>query len=231
MKAKRLPSPPYNPGVRDLIAGKRAAAPPGSPSSPATKQAFLGWHEHGYLPHRDEPGLTQFLTYRLADSLPAELRSEWEALLRIESNRQRALELEAYLGRGRGFCYLRQPAIAKIVEDSLRFRHEIDYDLLAWVVMPNHVHLLVRVRHVPLARLVGSWKGYSATAANKLLQRQGPFWEQSYWDTYMRDTAHETQTRRYIENNPVKAKLVSTPAEWPWSSARFRDASGRLCLP
>src|SRR5260370_34140346 len=60
---------------------------------------------------------------------------------------------------------------------------------------------------------------------------QGQFWQEGYWDTYMRDNEHELKTRRYIENNPTKAKLAVFRKEWPWGSARFRDAYERLCLP
>ena len=71
---KRLPSPPYNPGVRELVKGKRAASRP-LPQN-AVDCGFLGWHESGYLPHRDEPGLIQFVTFRLVDAFPTQLRSE-----------------------------------------------------------------------------------------------------------------------------------------------------------
>jgi len=81
MNSKRLPSPPYNPGVRDLVAGKHAWSHP-LPKD-AIERGFLGWHENGYLPHRDEPGLVQFVTFRLADAFPAELRWEWDALLKM----------------------------------------------------------------------------------------------------------------------------------------------------
>ena len=114
------------------------------------ERGFLGWHENGYLPHRDEPGLIQFVTFRLIDAFPAELRAEWEALLKIEDDRKRRIELEAYLDKGRGACHLRRPDIAKVVEASLLFRHDVQYDLKAWVIMPNHVHLLFLVQDVPI---------------------------------------------------------------------------------
>lgn len=229
MKPKRLPSPPYNPGVRDLVAGKRAWSRPLAKDD--IERGFLGWHENGYLPHRDEPGLTQFVTFRLADAFPVELRSEWEALLKIEDDRERRIELEAYLDRGRGECHLRRPDIATLVENSLLFRHEVQYELRAWVVMPNHVHLLFLVQDVPMSQLIDAWKGFTAKEANKLLGRKGKFWQDGYWDTYMRDAEHERRTRRYIENNPTKAKLVASTKEWEFGSARFRDAYERLCLP
>jgi REP element-mobilizing transposase RayT len=229
MNSKRLPRPPYNPGVRDLIRGKRQWSKPISQED--AKRGFLGWHESGYLPHRDEPGLVQFITFRLADAFPAELHSEWEALLRIEDDRERRIELEAYLDKGRGECHLRRPDIAKTVEDSLRFRHAVQYDLRAWVVMPNHAHLVVKVQEVPMSVLVDGWKGYTAKQANRILGRKGKFWQEDYWDTHMRDSEHERRSRLYLENNPVKARLVALRKDWPWSSARFRDLYERLCLP
>jgi hypothetical protein len=152
VNSKRLPSPPNNPGVRDLVQGKREGSR--SLTQKDIEHGFLGWHEQGYLPHRDEPGLIQFVTFRLADAFPEELRSEWESLLKIENDRQRRIELEAYLDKGRGACHLQRPEVAKIVEDSFRFRDGKDYELRAWVIMPNHVHLLFQVFGVPMSQLL-----------------------------------------------------------------------------
>ena len=222
----RRPGPPHNPGVRDLVEGKRRWSSPPKPED--SKQGFRGWNERGYLPHRDEPGLTQFVTFRLAESFPESLRSEWEHLLKIEDDRQRRAGLEAYLDRGRGECYLRQPEIAQLVEEAVRFFQGERYDLRAWVVMPNHVHVLFKVGAVSMAETVGAWKKHTARLANRLLGKRGAFWAEDYFDTYMRDADHERKTIRYIENNPTKAKLVLSPKDWPWSSARFRDELGVL---
>jgi REP element-mobilizing transposase RayT len=224
----RPPGPPHNPGVRDLVEGKRRWSSPPKPEF--AKQGFRGWHERGYLPHRDEPGLTQFVTFRLADSFPESLRSEWGHLWKIEDDRERRAELEAYLDRGRGECHLRQPEIAQLVEGALRFFHRQRYDLRAWVVMPNHVHALFKVNATPMAEILESWKKHSANKANRILDRHGAFWEADYWDTFMRDGPHEVVARNYIESNPVKAGLVLDPKTWPWSSARFRDEFGVLRL-
>jgi REP element-mobilizing transposase RayT len=229
MAPKRLRQVPYNPGVRDLVASKRAVSRP-LPQA-AIDQGFLGWHENGYLPHRDEPGLVQFVTFRLADAFPNELRHEWESLLRIEDDRKRRMELEAYLDKGRGKCDLRQTAIAKLVEDSLVRFHSARYDLRAWVVMPNHVHVLFQVLDMPMWKLVGGWKSYTTREANKLLGRKSKFWQDGYWDTFMRNEEHELRSRRYTEKNPVKAGLVSSARDWTWGSARRRDAYERLCFP
>lgn len=220
--------PPYNPGVRELISNKRRWSSPSNREE--ARRGFRGWHERGYLPHRDQPGLTQFVTFHLADSFPAALRSEWAAMLQIEDNRDRRLQLEDYLDRGRGECYLRRPEIAKLVEKALLFRHDNDYELHASVLMPNHLHVLFTVCGMSMSRIVENWKKFTAHEANKLLQRHGKFWADDYWDTYMRGAEHVLKTRRYIETNPVKAMLVCDSWEWPWSSARFRDKNGRLCL-
>jgi len=229
VNSKRLPSPPHNPGVRDLVQGKRKGSR--FLTQADVERGFRGWHESGYLPHRDEPGLVQFVTFRLADAFPEELRSEWESLLKIENDRRRRIELEAYLDKGRGTCHLQRPEIAKLVEDSFRFRDGEDYELRAWVIMPNHVHLLFKVFGVPMSQLLDAWKGFTAKQANKVLGGRGKFWQDGYWDTFMRDEEHERRSLSYIENNPVKAGLATGRKEWPWGSARFRDDFERLCLP
>ncbi len=220
---------PCNPGLYGLVQAKNQWQ--GGPDVGQTPVKFKRWNQRGYLPHRDAPGLTQFVTFRLADCFPAELRSEWEALLKIGDDRLRFRQLEEYLDKGRGQCPLRRPELAGLVEGALRYFHGVRYTLEAWVVMPNHVHVLVTQKDVPLGRVVGSWKSYIANKANRALGRTGQFWDEDYWDTYMRDEAHETRTRRYIESNPVKACLAREPAQWPWSSARFRDEFARLILP
>jgi REP element-mobilizing transposase RayT len=93
----------------------------------------------------------------------------------------------------------------------------------AWVVMPNHVHALFKVGDTSLGRILKQLKVYTAREANRRLHRRGQFWAEDGWDTYMRDREHELGTQRYIENNPVKAGLVRSAKDWPWSSARFRD--------
>src|SRR5688572_20375386 len=98
---------PYNPTLRELIKGKRQTSFPVHDA--AVDAGFRGWHERGYLPHRDAPGLIQFLTFRLKDSFPKELRAEWAALFEIENDRERRLRLEQYLDLGRGTCILRRP--------------------------------------------------------------------------------------------------------------------------
>jgi putative transposase len=231
------PQPPHNPGVRDLVEGKRDWSL--APDIQNLKQGFRGWHERGYLPHRDEPGLTQFVTFHLADSFPEALRSEWEHLTRMENKHAQREQVERYLDRGRGKCHLGKREIVMLVEGNfLNFadprgsqtRAPARYELRAWCIMPNHVHVLFKVGQVSMSEIVGAWKKHTGRLANRLLGQQGAFWEEDYFDTYMRDGEHERETIRYIENNPAKAKLVLDPRDWPWSSARYRDESGVLRL-
>jgi|SRR5579883_194171 len=212
---------PFNPGLYQLVDGKQVWADPLEEQAKA--QGFLGWHQRGYLPHRDIPGLTQFVTFRLHESFPSARRAEWQALLQIEDNRRRRTRLEEYLDKGHGPCWLSQQPIADLAEGALRYFHPVRYQLLAWVIMPNHIHVLVRVCQRPLAQIVQSWKGFIAREANKILKREGSFWEREYWDTYMRDADQVISARRYIEQNPVKARLVTDSKAWPWSSASFPD--------
>jgi REP element-mobilizing transposase RayT len=227
---RRLPSPPKNPGLRNLVAGKLAWD--GRTTDADKRTGFRGWHERGYVPHRDSPGLTQFVTYRLADSFPVALRAEWSELFKIENDLERRKELESYLDRGRGECWLRRPEIAQICQRAFRHFDGKRYELKAWCLMPNHVHVLVKLTTTPMAEFVQSWKGYTSRLCNRILKRCNvKFWADGYWDTYMRDSAQELRTIRYIEENPVKAGLVPEQKSWLWSSATFRDEYGVLRLP
>ncbi len=94
--------------------------------------------------------------------------------------------------------------------------------------MPNHAHVLVQVGDVPLGKLLLSWKSYSAKQINRALGRRGRVLEPEYLDTFMRDEQQLQTAIRYVEENPVKARLCREPSEWPVSSARRRDSYGRL---
>jgi len=218
--------PPYKPPLHRLIAEKQSWTEPIEDA--ARVQGFSGWHQRGYLPHFDAPGTIQFVTFRLHDALPAGRRGEWEFLLRTEDARERRRRLEACLDRGWGQCWLRSPAVATQAEAALRFFDGQRYRLHAWVIMPNHVHAVVEISHVPLSKVIQGWKQFSARAANALLGRCGRFWQREYWDTFMRDGAQLARAVRYTESNPVKAGFVRGTAEWPWSSARLRDVNGLL---
>ena len=219
--------------LRRLVAGKQHWS--GIRGEAALAAGYKGWHERGYLPHCDRPGLVQFVTFRLWDSLPAARRGEWEHLLSADagkkSSREQRVKLEDYLDRGHGGCCLRDARVAAIAEQTITHHHGQRFQMLAWVVMPNHVHALIRVGD-SLGKIIQNWKSVSAVEANRLLGRNGRFWQPDYWDRFMRDEEQIRKAVRYIENNPVKAKFCREPQAWRFSSARFRDPkTGRLELP
>ena len=116
-----------------------------------------------------------------------------------------------------GQCFLRDPRVAQMVQDALRYFDGKRYSLLEWCIMPNHVHLLLQMADgYTLAQTIHSLKSYTANEANKILGRQGPFWWREYFDRYIRDYQHYKRVVCYILNNPVKAGLVKVVEDWPW---------------
>ena len=189
---------------------------------------FKGWHVAGRLPHCDTPGTRQFVTFRLADALPLSALIPKPGQRPSFTTDEAVLRIESLLDDSVGRCELALPEIAELVERSLWHHDGIRYRLEAWVIMPNHVHVLLEIWDTPLLRVVKSWKGYTATQANRILGRRGTFWQRDYFDRYIRGDGHFQQIVRYIEMNPVKAGLVLDPLEWCWGSARHRGKPGRL---
>lgn len=224
-KAIRRP-PPRNPGLLELIRAKREWD--WKPSVAELKQGFRGWHQRGFLPHFDAPDVTQFITFQLHDSFPVTRRAEFETILKDPDASVKRRKLEVWLDRGHGECWLQGRDVAELVEKTLLEADGRDYRMQAWVVMPNHVHLVVDVRDVPLVKLINGWKGKSARLANQLLHRSGKFWQEDYYDTVIRDDTQLKRALRYTEQNPVKAYLAKAARAWPWSSARHRDEYERL---
>ena len=128
--------------------------------------------------------------------------------------------IERYAGQGHGACWLRDGRVADQVENALLHFDGVRYHLLAWVIMPNHVHALIETMSgFPLEGVIHSWKSFTAKKINRILGRSGQVWEQDYFDRYIRDEKHLATVLDYIEQNPVKAGLVDSAHEWRWSSA------------
>jgi REP element-mobilizing transposase RayT len=214
-------APPKNLDLLKLIHAKRERD--WKPSFAELKKGFRGWHQRGYLPHFDAPSVVQFVTFHLHDSFPVLARAEWEVILSEPDDSTKRKKLEAWLDRGRGECWLGRHDVAALVEEILLKADQCDYRMQAWVIMPNHVHLVVEVWDVPLTKLVNNWKGRISRLGNIILRRQGKFWQEDYYDTIIRDEAHLKRAIRYTEKNPVKALLVKSEREWPRSSASRRD--------
>ena len=193
-----------------------------------------GWHSRGYLPHRDELHLLQSITFRLADSLPqSKLRQLEEIVAALPTDQQanrKRVQIESWLDAGMGSCALRNPNVAAMVQTALlRFDGE-RYRLLAWCIMPNHVHVLIQPL-VPLAGIVQSWKSFTGRWAMQhnaelelgVPKNQKSFWMRDYWDRFIRDEKHRGRVVAYIHENPVKAGLCATPEDWQWSSAKAQS--------
>jgi putative transposase len=210
--------------LHQIVAAKRASCEPLTAEESA--KGFRGWYSSKYLPHFDAPGVLQTITYRLGDSVPAVRWVEWKAMLAVQDGGERIRRIEAFLDKGYGACQLRDERVAGVVQGSFWHHDGRSYRLLAWAIMPNHVHVMIEQWETPLAQVVKSWKSYTAKEANKILGRAETFWAEDYFDRYVRDETHYRKVVRYMENNPVKVKLVATPEDWLWSSARYR-AKGR----
>jgi REP element-mobilizing transposase RayT len=111
-----------------------------------------------------------------------------------------------------------------MVQETLLKDDGKKYRLSAWVIMPNHVHLLAaRFEEETLADIMQVFKSITSHKANKALRRSGEFWMPDYFDRYIRNADHFNRTVKYIENNPVKARLCARPEEYRFSSAWFRE--------
>jgi REP-associated tyrosine transposase len=175
------------------------------------------------LPHWQQTGAVYFITFRLADSIPAELRRDWErdrqswlrfhpqpwsAQIEGEYHKNFSGTVERWLDAGHGSCLLRRRECAQIVGNALRHFDGNRYAQISWVVMPNHVHcLLVPREEWPLEKVLHSWKRFSARSINHLLNKTGSLWQTDYFDRLVRDSNHLANCVRYIRNNPKKARM------------------------
>ena len=230
-----------------------------SPPPPGNAEPQLGpsspprWYSRGYLPHLDSTQVVQSITFRLADSLPHEKLRAFELELaarkldRSAQERERRRQIESWLDSGMGSCALRHPAMAAAMEETLLKFDGTSYRLLAWCIMPNHVHVLIAPAET-LGKIVQSWKSFTGRWALEhkaelglgVPGREEPglggpggkraFWMREYWDRYIRDGDHLRQARDYIHRNPVKAGLCAAPEDWRWSSAYPGNAEPRLGL-
>ncbi len=172
------------------------------------------------MPHWQVDHAIYFVTFRLADSLPThvvmELKREREHMLRSASTaveRARvdaafAIRLDHELDANHGSCLLREHA--ETIAGALQHFDGARYELHAWCVMPNHVHVMVQPNEgVALAKIIHSWKSYTAHVIG-----EGSIWQREYFDRVVRTPSEYTATKAYIEANPAKAGLKG----WKWVS-------------
>lgn len=184
------------------------------------------------LPHlRQEDGV-YFVTFRLAGSVPQEKIRQWRALRgshiaqygeedATKNYVQR--EIERWLDQGIGPCYLEREDASLIVETSLRHFDGDRYLLDEFVVMPNHVHVIVYpIGGNDLGAVVKSWKWHTAREINLLLGRTGAFWQVEPFDHIVRDQEHLERFRAYIRDNPAKVPGRHTRG----GQGKFREVTG-----
>jgi REP element-mobilizing transposase RayT len=194
---------------------------------------FQGLHPHEslemyqrHLPHWRQAGATYFVTFRLADSIPQNkleelktYRTEWERRNpppRSEKQweelwRETFLRVDRWLDQGAGGCRLREAPVRKIVTDSLHYFDDERYELGSYVVMPNHVHLVVRAfdrDKEALERITHSWKRHTSREINMLLDLNGALWQDESFDRIVRDEEHLWRTLQYIGRNPGKVGIT-----------------------
>jgi type I restriction enzyme R subunit len=185
------------------------------------------------LPHWQQGDAWIFVTWRLADSLPAslleQLRKErkdwlthhprpWDEKTELEYHKRFSHQINQWLDQGMGACVLQDPAIAEIVADALHHFDGQRYVLAAFVVMPNHVHVLFRpLDNYTLPGIVKSWKGFTAREINRRLGKTGKLWQPEYWDRLIRNERHFLTVLNYILENPAKAGM--TTGAWTFMSA------------
>ena len=197
--------------------------PPGFHGLDPYKPIDMYWR---HLPHWRQAGATYFVTFRLTDSIPQskleELRSvkrEWETLRATmrtnetweELYNREMQEVERLLDQGLGECYLRSPEISAVVQESLLYFDGERCELGCFVVMPNHVHVIMRPLNpavYPLEDLLQYSKGFTARKANRLLRRSGIFWQEESYDRILRDEEHLYNAIQYIGRNARLANLA-----------------------
>lgn len=208
------------------------------------------------LPHYQPTSASYFITFRLAGSLPNEViirlkeeyKIEGQRLIAmnepdtkrraIEEHRKRYFEkfdefLDKYSSSPKWLC---ENKIAQIVVDAIRYRDEREYELIAYCIMPNHVHLVFSVErfaeslkrkvrdsvsHYIVTDIVGSLKKHTAIEANKVLKHKGAFWQHESYDHVIRNGKEYDNIVWYVLNNPVKAGLVDDWKKWKWSYCKY----------
>lgn len=189
------------------------------------------------LPHWEKENASYFITFRVAGSLPKHLAAQ--ADFEIESIAQRLKAqnrpvtdyemerlsiCEKYLDQDHTNPMLKDPTLASMVRDAILFHHREKYDLIAWCIMPNHVHLLLTPFSpateggvpVPLSEILHSIKSYTANRANNLGLIHGRLWQREYFDRWVRNGEELERYEQYIHQNPLLAGLVLHPEDYPW---------------
>jgi len=160
------------------------------------------------LPHWTRENATYFVTFRLAGSLPRVALDALRENKRLQFNR-----VDEALDAGRGPKHLADPKVAELVQNTLLHFHGQRYFLVAWAIMPNHVHVVFKPYFGnDLSEILRSWKNYTARLANKILGKNGSFWQTESFDRLVRDPQEFGRVVAYTYENPGRAGLI----DWKW---------------
>lgn len=178
---------------------------------------------HRHLPHWEQPSSIYFVTFRLADSIPSSAIAEMQAKKRLwelrhpgpltpreqdEYHHAFTRPIHHWLDQGLGSCLLHNPDCSSIVATAITFFDHQRYHLDEWVIMPNHVHILLHtIAPWDLPTILHSWKSYSSHQINKHLQTTGSIWQDETYDHLIRSQEELDRVRRYIKANPKKARI------------------------
>jgi adenine-specific DNA-methyltransferase len=184
--------------------------------------------KHGKLPHWTQENSWYFITFRLADSIPKQkveqLKKERELWFekhrkkdRTEYSKEELKEyyylfserVENWLNAGHGKCVLKNKLNAEIVANAIKYFDGKRYELDEWVVMPNHVHVLVKpFENYSISDITHSWKSFSANEINKNINSSGQLWMHESYDHIVRNEKAFRAIKNYIKQNPQKAGIV-----------------------
>jgi REP element-mobilizing transposase RayT len=192
------------------------------------------------LPHFQQNGATYFITTRLSESLPKDViiklskdniekisaiklsnKNDSEKELLIDEQHRRYFGLfDKYLENNlNGNHWLKNDDIAKMIVDAIHFRDGKQYDLICYTIMSNHIHLVFTVLNedINLYTILQRLKQFTATQANKILNKTGSFWQEESYDRVVRNESELTRIISYVLNNPVKIGLVENWRDYPFS--------------
>lgn len=176
------------------------------------------------LPHLYEPGNDFFITTRLAGTLP-----------RSPSAKKSFSQLEAELHRNDfGPTWLANPKVAQVISEALFFRNGKVFDLHAFCIMSNHIHIVFRNivpdggKAEPISKIMKLFKSFTARQSNLVIGRSGSFWTPESYDRQIRNRLEWERIIWYVINNPVKAKLVDRWENWPWTYCKWPRLGAEL---
>ena len=197
-------------------------------------KANLGAYKHGNLPHMDACGAVQFITFVLADAAPSQQLPRGRHGLGYYSDND-MWGADNILDRCSGECILANRDVARIVRRSIYLKDGESHLVLAWVIMPNHVHMLIKQNgSKSLGNIMKQIKAGSAHLINEHLGRKGKVWQIGYFDRMIRTPMQLKSVTDYIHDNPVQAGLTRSSASWQMSScSNFNPlvTAGHLRLP